>query len=175
MAVPQQKFRELVFQLLYSYDMGRANEIDMIELMMAELAVTKKTVRTAQESVQAILSKQPEIDALIAKTSTSYAFERIQSVERNILRLGAFEVLFDQSVPPKVAIAEAMRLSRKFGTLESASFVNAILDSIYKATLGEPVDAEQLKESVQLLVESEIRTEEIMQTLPDDDSENQEL
>lgn len=172
MAVPQQKFRELVFQLLYSYDMGRANESDMIELMMAELAVTKKTVRTAQENVLAILSKQPEIDALIAKTSTSYAFERIQSVERNILRLGVYEVLFDDSIPPKVAIAEAIRLSRKFGTIESASFVNAILDHIYKEAQGESADSMQLTESAQLLIESEKIIEEI-QILPDGDSEKQ--
>lgn len=130
MSIPQQKFRELVLQLLYSHDIGRASEEDMLPLMMAELAVTRKTVRDAQQKVRDIISKQTELDALLAQTSQSYDFERIQTVERNILRLSAYELLFDDSIPPKVAIAEAVRLARKFGTPESAGFINALLDSL---------------------------------------------
>lgn len=133
MSIPQQKFREIVFQLLYSHDMGQATEADMLPMMMNELLVTKKVVVQAQERVRAILEKQSEIDQLITKTSESYAFERISSVERNILRLGICEMLFDDTVPPVVAIAEAVRLARKFGSPESASFVNAVLDHIHKA------------------------------------------
>lgn len=132
MSLPQQKFREIVFQMLFSIDMGQASEEDMLPLLMAELSVTKQSVRKAQERVRNLLTRQSEIDALIAKSSTSYSFERIQSVERNILRLGIFEMLYDDEVPPKVAIAEAVRLTRKFSTPESGHFVNAILDSIYK-------------------------------------------
>lgn len=155
MSLPQQKFREIVFQMLYSHDMGRATDEDMLPLLMAELSVTKKAVVQAQERVQEILKKQTEIDGLISKTSLSYAFDRIQSVERNILRLGGFELLFDDQIPPKVAIAEALRLARKFGSPESASFVNAILDNIYKNSIGEAMDPSQLSQTVEKLVESE--------------------
>lgn len=132
MPLPQQKFREIVFQLLYSYDMSQATEEDMLPLIMTELSVTKKAVQEAQMRVQAILAKLNEIDKMIAVASLSYAFERIASVERNILRLGVFELLFDDDIPPKVAISEAMRLARKFGTPESAAFINAIMDNLYK-------------------------------------------
>jgi N utilization substance protein B len=53
-------------------------------------------------------------------------------VERNLLRLGAYEIYFSKSVPPKVAISEAVRLARKFASSESANFINAILDALYK-------------------------------------------
>jgi N utilization substance protein B len=130
MAIPQQKFRELVFQLLYSYDIGSSKEDLMIPFMMEELSVSKKTVLQAQERVGKIQENLKEIDTLIANASKSYAFDRIQTVEKNILRLGVFELLHDPSIPPKVALAEAIRLTRKFGTPESGTFVNAILDSI---------------------------------------------
>jgi N utilization substance protein B len=155
MAIPQQKFREVVFIMLYSMDMSRATGKEVQELLMAELAVTKKVVRDAQARVEKILDKQSEIDSTIAKSSLSYAFERIQTVERNILRLGIFEMLFDEEIPPKVAIVEAVRLARKFSTPESSLFVNAILDSVYKASLGEAVDTKQIDLIVDQLIESE--------------------
>jgi transcription antitermination protein NusB len=132
MPVPIQKCRELELQLLYSYDIISPDEEDMISFMMRELSLTKKTVKEALEKIHKILEKKPEIDAMIAKTSTSYALERIQKVELNILRLAIYEIIYSAITPPKVMIAEAIRLSRKFGTPESGSFVNAILDSIYK-------------------------------------------
>jgi transcription antitermination protein NusB len=147
MSLPAQKFREIVFQLLYSYDMGRATDENMLSLLSDELAVTKKSVKEAQVRVHKILNNLETIDALITKTSHSYAFERIQSVERNILRMSVFELLFDGEIPDKVAIVEAMRLARKFSTKESASFVNAILDVLYKSRQGQKVDKEQLQSS----------------------------
>lgn len=151
MSLPAQKFREVVFQMLYSYDTGRATDDDMLELLSSELSVTKKSVREAQGRVRNILSHLDAIDASIAKTSQSYAFERIQTVERNILRLAVFEMLFDSSTPEKVAISEAMRLARKFSTKESASFINAILDALLKSSQGKPIEKKELQESAKVL------------------------
>jgi transcription antitermination protein NusB len=156
MSLPQQKFREIVFQLLYSHDLSNASESDMTPLLMAELSVTKKAVRTAQERVNEIIAKKQELDVLIAKASLSYAFERIPSVERNILRLGVFELLFDDTIPPKVSISEAMRLARKFSSPEAASFINAILDNLYKNSLGEAIDTKSFSQAVEALSKSEI-------------------
>lgn len=155
MALPPQKFREIVFQLLYSFDMGFSEEKDIIELIMHELEVTKKNVCIAQERMKNIRSQQQEIDEVIRKAAISYEFERIQTVERNVLRLGAYELLFDCTIPSVVAIAEAVRLAKKFGTPESAGFVNAILDSIYKASKGEKIDKEALRKNEEELKKSE--------------------
>lgn len=166
MALSHQKFREIVFQLLYSYDLGSPDEKVMLELMMKELAVTKKNVRLAQEKVHKIQQSLSQIDPLIASVSTSYAFERIQTVAKNILRLGIFELFFDSQtppLPPKVAIAEALRLSRKFSSPESASFVNALLDHLYQASLGEKMDQDILEQQAQLLIESEKQALELIE------------
>jgi len=158
MALPQEKFRELTFQMLFGYDVAQAaNQDELLNLLMKELAVTKKTVILAQEKVKLIIAKLPEIDEMIASTSKSYNFERIQAVERNILRLGVYEMSFDDSIPPKVAISESIRLARKFGTPESASFINAILDALYKISLGETIDAEKMAKTVADLKVSEER------------------
>lgn len=155
MPVPQQKFREIVFQLLYSQDMGKSEEQDMLAMMMAELAVSRKVVRDAQVKMREIIARLPEIDALIAKSSHGYAFERIQSVERNILRIGIYELLHDPDIPPKVAIAEALRLERKFGSPEGASFINALLDNVWKSSQGLKVDQQQIEKSLQALQQKE--------------------
>lgn len=130
MPLSPQKFREIVFQLIYSEDFGSDDGI--VEMLMAQLAVTKRIVREASALKDKILAKKQEIDAVIRIHSASYEFERIPRIERNVIRLGVYELIFAKEIPHKVAIAEAIRLSRKFATPEAATFVNAILDSVYK-------------------------------------------
>ena len=133
MVVPQRKFREIVFQMLFSQDLGGGVDAKVVSSMLDQLMVTKKTLRHICVKVSEIVSKIDPIDALISKFSKDYDFNRISRVERNILRLGVFELLFDDGIPPKVAISESIRLSRKFGTPEGGAFVNAILDAIHIA------------------------------------------
>jgi len=132
MAFSQQKMREIVFQLLYSWDFVDDAEADMTDMIMHQLAVTKKVVRNAMEQVQRVRERRDEIDQLISGMSKSYDFPRIPRIERNVLRLGVFELFFTDGIPPKVAISEAIRLCRKFATPEAASFINAILDALYQ-------------------------------------------
>ena len=132
MAISLQKFREIVFHLLYSSDFGGCGENELIDLIMGQLVVTKKAVREAQELALKVKEKQEELDAMIIEQSKGYDFERIPRIERNVLRLGIYEMLYSPTVPSKVAIAEAIRLARKFAAPESATFVNAVLDTILK-------------------------------------------
>jgi N utilization substance protein B len=161
MSVPIQKIREIVFQMLYSLDIGKTDDEEAIKLMMKEVSVTKKTARDALQRAHDVIANKAEIDALIHQTTSAYAFDRIQTVERNILRLGVFEMLFDETIPEKVAISEAMRLARKFGTPSSASFVNALLDTIYKNSKGEKTNTTLVKESIDAMIQDEKITSEI--------------
>ncbi len=134
MAISQQKLREIVFQLLFSHSFtSLEDEID--GFMMKELYVTKKVVKEAQEKCNNILSKLDEIDALIARFSDSYEFKRIAEVEKSVLRLAIYELCYVSSLPGVVTISEAIRLTRKFATAESAGFVNAVLDAIHQDRL----------------------------------------
>jgi N utilization substance protein B len=148
MAIAPQKLREIVFQLLYSRDMADAESADLLPLMMHELAVTRRIVQQALDRVDLIRAELPTIDQQIGDMASSYEFERIPRVERNILRLAVFELLYDPSVPPKVAIAEAIRLTRKFATPEAATFINAVLDAIFKMQKGEAVDSNAIVQAI---------------------------
>lgn len=163
MALPLQKFREIVLQLLYSQDIGRPEEPSMLDLMMNELEVSKKNVKMAQERVQLIRNLLSKIDPMIAEISTSYEFDRIQFITKNILRLGVYELLFDDLTPPKVAISEAIRLSRKFSTPESAAFVNALLDNLYQKSLGAQNEINPFSAEIERLKNSEELEAEIAQ------------
>ena len=133
----QQKFREIIFQLLFSQDFTEMED-EVLDFMMEQLSVTKKTMYKAQDKWKLIIAKLPEIDEKIKILSSSYEFGRISKVEKNILRLGVYELCYETSLPPKVVIAEAIRLTRKFSTPEGASFVNAVLDALFQ---GEEKDA----------------------------------
>jgi N utilization substance protein B len=147
MALPPQKFREIVFQLLYSQDFTPLEPENSIPFMMNELKVTRRSMLEAHARVNQILEKFSELDEKIAASATDYSFDRISRVERTILRQGVFELLFDPALPPKVAIAEGIRLCRKFGTPESSQFVNAVLDDIYKK-MGEAHESTVSEEPV---------------------------
>lgn len=129
MALSNQKFREIVFQLLFGLDFSTPSEEDTTEMLMQQLAVPKRALFEAQARAQKMVKLFPEIDRTIASHSKEYEFDRIPRVERAILRLGIFELFHDSEIPPKVAIAEAIRLARKFATAEAASFINAVLDN----------------------------------------------
>jgi transcription antitermination protein NusB len=134
MALPIQKLREIIFHLLYSSDFCALNE-DAFPFLMQYHLVTKKSIYKARDVVNQLASHLGEIDQLIRDHATDYQFARIPRVERNLLRLGIFEMIYSKEAPPKVAISEAVRLARKFATVESAQFVNAVLDAIYKREL----------------------------------------
>ena len=174
MSVPLQKIREIVFQMLYSLDIGKTDEEEIINLIMKEVSVTKKTAREALMRAHEVISKQSSIDALIQQTTSSYSFDRIQTVERNVLRLGVYEMMFDDNIPEKVAIAEALRLARKFGTPSCASFVNAILDSILKQSKGEKSNQSLVKESIDALLQDEKISSEIAHEIRKSQNSNEE-
>lgn len=133
MSLPLQKFREIVFLALFSSLTGDPEENETVKLYMEQLKTSKANVMKGYNKALAIQKKLPEIDALLAQNTEAYEFERIQTVEKTALRIGAYELLFEEEIPPKVAISEALRLTKKFSTPSAVLFVNAILDKVYAA------------------------------------------
>ncbi len=180
MAIPQAKLREIVFQLLYSHDTGRTDELSSISLLMKELKIARSGVYQAMIKANTIQQNLNEIDATITDAVHGYTFDRIQVVERNILRLGVFELTIEKTTPPKVSISEAMRLGRKFASPEAANFINAILDNIHKQMIGENPELDALEQSVKELEAKEIITpplnySEFCKPNDDDDDDDNSL
>ena len=130
MLLDKRKYYEILFQTLYvSYFTSLDKEV--ISFVMEKLKVTRKNVLSAYEYVSKLLEKKEEISQLIDQSVEDYALNRIPLVERTILLLAFFQILFDEDFPDKVAMAEAIRLARKFSTKEAGAFINGVLDDLY--------------------------------------------
>jgi N utilization substance protein B len=100
----------------------------------------------ARALVEGVRRHQPEIDALISEVAENWRLDRMAAIDRNILRLGAFEMLHCPDLPPKVAINEALELAKRYSTAQSSRFVNGILDRLQatERPAGDPVEAPPL-------------------------------
>jgi len=79
-----------------------------------------------------IIDRREEIDALIGAHTIGWRFERLGLIDRDVLRIGVYELLYDEEIPPEVAIDQAVELAKKYGTEQARVFVNGILDRIWK-------------------------------------------
>jgi len=109
---------------------------EVVPLFFTHLAPHKTIDAFTNRLVQGVGQHQGKIDQLLKAYSEHWALERISSVDRNILRIGIFEILWCNDIPPKVSINEAIELGKKFGTEKSASFINGILDKIAHSEKG---------------------------------------
>ncbi|NGX61154.1 MAG: hypothetical protein K940chlam9_00635 [Chlamydiae bacterium] len=141
--LPPQKFREVVFQCLFSFDAGEGDEKGLVALLMKQLALSSKYVKRGLEYAQKIWEEREELDARIANRSQEYALERIHKVERTVLRMSLFALLHEKELSPKIVISEALRITRKFSTKEGSQFVNVILDEEWKNSLGVPLSPQE--------------------------------
>lgn len=89
------------------------------------------------ELAKGVAGKLAEIDAIIAKTAPEWPIDQVSLVDRNVLRLGIYELMFLKDVPPKVAINEAVELAKTFGGESSGKFVNGVLGTLYKQIIPE--------------------------------------
>lgn len=127
------------------------DETATIELVMEQLKVSKTNVLRSLEKAKLVQAKYDEIDKLLQTVLIAYDLDRIQTVEKTALSLGAYELFYEKELPFKVVITEAIRLTKKFGSPAATAFVNALLDALYKLKEGEPVDQERIKESFEEL------------------------
>ena len=126
------KAREYALQILYQVDIRHGDAGQLIQEFWEGHAPTRDIKAFAEELVRGTTGHLGEIDPLLASYANNWSLKRMGMVDRNILRLGAFELLFVEEIPPKVSINEAVELAKRFGDAESGKFVNGILDAIHK-------------------------------------------
>jgi len=135
--------RAYALQLLYARDGDPATDVagaaaSWAEAFEIELDPTAQAF--ARELVAAASQHAAKIDAVIGASSKNWRIDRMSRVDRNILRLGACELVAFPDVPVKVVINEAVELAKRFGTAESSAFVNGVLDRIATAVGRRPED-----------------------------------
>ena len=127
------KARECALQMLYQVDIRRAEPQQVVEeFWQAEVQVADDIRSYATQLVEGTLRQLADIDRLITAHADNWDLKRMAVIDRNILRLGAFELLYLEDVPSKVCINEAIELAKRFGDAESGKFINGILDAIHK-------------------------------------------
>jgi N utilization substance protein B len=119
--------------MLYQVDIRRADPKQIIEeFWQADTQVTDDVKSYANQLIEGTRQHLADIDRLITAHADNWDMKRMAVIDRNILRLGAFELLYLDGVPPKVCINEAIELAKRFGDAESGKFINGILDAIHK-------------------------------------------
>lgn len=114
-------------QILFQHDVhGKAGVC--LDEFWHEYTVTDESKEFAERLVQGVLDHQKELDAMIGRYATNWTVSRMPIVDRNILRVGLYELLWFDDVPAKVTMDEAIELAKSFGDEEASKFVNAILD-----------------------------------------------
>lgn len=121
--------REAAVQLLYSIDAGNLEDFEEGCELFWSLRNAKPRIRErGSEMARGIFGHLDEIDEVLVRSTQNYQVERISVVDRNILRLAVYEMLFEEEIPDAVSINEAIEIAKGFGTPESGRFVNGVLD-----------------------------------------------
>jgi transcription antitermination protein NusB len=132
--------REAAVQLLFHWDMNVRQPLEEADLngFWQLRPANQPTKEFATRVAAGVIAEQVAIDEKISRYTANYELKRISAVDRNILRVAIYEMLFCNDVPPIVAINEAIDIAKKFGTEESGKFVNGVLDRV-KLDLNRPL------------------------------------
>jgi len=122
--------RARALQALYAWDMRGGTELERVASQVwDDLAITPEERRVAGPIVRHVAQRQATIDAELAEVTTNWRLERIGAVERCVLRMAGAELAIGET-PPRVVIQEAVTLAERFGSAQSARFVNGVLDAL---------------------------------------------
>lgn len=134
------KSREYGLQLLYQVELRGEERQQVLVEFWTEHEAPGEIRAYAKRLVEGTLKHQDTIDQLISSHAKNWDMKRMAIVDRNILRLGVYELMHEPDVPPNVSINEAIELAKRFGDSASPKFINGILDAIHKThTASDPV------------------------------------
>lgn len=126
----RRKSRELVLQVLYQLEIGRQDPHQAIAQLREHFSEKEENDDFSERFVLGVLEHGKEIDRLLEQCSENWRLDRMTVIDRAILRMATFELLYCEEIPPKVALNEAIDLGKRYGSEGSGSFINGILDQI---------------------------------------------
>jgi N utilization substance protein B len=126
----RRRSRELAMQVLFQMEMNGEDSEEAVELFCKHFEVSKNAKPFFLRLVNGVKACQDELDRLIERFSDNWKISRMSGVDRNLMRVAVYELLYCEDIPPKVSINEAIDIGRRFGTEQSPAFINGILDSI---------------------------------------------
>ncbi len=133
----RRRARELAVQVLFHMEYNGGEPEEAFELVCSHFEAPESARPFSRDLVKGVIEHRDKIDSRIRKASRNWKLERMSRVDRSVLRLATYEILFREDIPPKVSIDEAVELGKKFGSDDSAAFINGILDNIYNTWVAE--------------------------------------
>jgi transcription antitermination protein NusB len=131
----RRKAREYALQLLFQLDIRKEKpSAALFKRFWAEEEPDGEIRTFAEETVKGTIKHLAAINTHILACAKNWSLDRMSAVDRNVLRLAVYEILYSMDIPPSVSMNEAIELAKKFGTDESAAFVNGILDCVARAS-----------------------------------------
>ena len=130
----RRKARSKALQTLYEIDSVRRDADAVVERLLADVEFSEENKDFTRELVHGVVKNKSEIDQNIEKFAPAWPLAQLAIIDRNILRLAIFEILFDNKVPVKVAVSEAIELAKSYGSDSSGKFVNGVLGSVSTLT-----------------------------------------
>ena len=124
--------RELVIQFLYLTEMNEGDFSNQLQQFWQDHPCSPEIQSFAGDILKDISDHKKEIDAKLEKYSEHWTLSRMTVIDRNVLRLAASELMYSKTVPPKVAIDEALEIAKRFGSEDSPNFINGVLDRVLK-------------------------------------------
>ncbi|MBI2447472.1 MAG: transcription antitermination factor NusB [Candidatus Omnitrophica bacterium] len=122
--------REFALKALYQIEMTKDNCPDSLATFWSDHKAEEDVKEFAAGLVSGTIENLKKIDEVIARHTDNWEISRMAKVDRNIMRMAAYELLFRDDIPPRVSINEAVDIAKKYGDMESGKFVNGVLDSI---------------------------------------------
>lgn len=122
--------RELALQILFQVEITRDRPEEVASRFLADRDIPTQSRAFAEALTYGALEHMEEIDAYISGAAQHWRLERMAAVDRNLLRLAIFELRYHTETPPPVIIDEAIEIARKYGSEDSASFINGVLDAV---------------------------------------------
>jgi transcription antitermination factor NusB len=133
----RRKARELAIQVLFNLEFSPDDPNGAFDLICENFKSPRSVREFSKELVLGVCDKKDDLDAIIRQASMNWRLERMPRLDKSILRLAAYEIMFIKNIPPKVSIDEAVEIGKKYGSRESASFINGVLDNIYTKAIQE--------------------------------------
>ena len=135
----RRKSRELAMQALFYIDMSQNDPNDLLDRFCENFRPSANVLPFFLKLVRGVLEAKSDIDRILERFSDNWKLSRMSCVDRNMMRIAVYEMLFCSDIPPKVSINEAIDVGKKFGTEESGAFINGILDSVRMAFENEEI------------------------------------
>jgi N utilization substance protein B len=130
--------RILALQTLYEHDTAHHDATEVLRRHDEERTLTPRVLDYARELVEGVLAHLPQLDEAIEGAAHEWPLSQMASIDKNVLRLAIFEMLYNNAVPAKAAINEAVELAKMFGGDTSSRFVNGVLGTILLRSQGSP-------------------------------------